>query len=188
MDFNKISRLTIKIKKDSEKHFKIFFQETHAVVFRVCIKMGLNQEDAEDIVQDTFVQFWKQRDSIDENNGVIGLLKLIAKRLVIKKINKKELLISNDFEVLHKVSDDTNHNRVVNSNLIKENIERLPLAQKEIITLFYLEGLTTIEIANYLKISTRTVENNLYRAKKRFKQILETQNLNTNSFYDFFNE
>ncbi|MEC3906734.1 sigma-70 family RNA polymerase sigma factor [Tamlana sp. 2201CG12-4] len=188
MDFKKISILSKYIKKGSEKHFKLFFQITHGVVFGVCVKMGLSQEDAEEIVQDTYIQFWKQRDSIDENNGVIGLLKLIAKRLVIKKINKKELTVLNNLDEIHKISDNSDLKGTVNSNLIKENIKKLPPTQKEIITLFYLEGLTTIEISNYLKVSVRTVENNLYRAKKKLKQILDFQNLNTNSFYDFFNE
>ena len=116
------------------------------------------------------------------------MLKLIAKRLVIKKINKKELSVLNNLDEIHKVSDETVFKGTVNSDLIKDNIEKLPPTQKEIITMFYLEGLTTIEIANYSKVSVRTVENNLYRAKKKLKKIFEVQNLSTNSFYDFFNE
>ena len=188
MDFKRITRLSYEIKKGSEKHFKLFFKDTHALVFGVCIRMGLSQQDAEEIVQDTYIQFWKQRNSIDKNKGVLGLLKLIAKRLVIKKINKKELSVLNNLDEIPKVSDETVFKGTVNSDLIKDNIEKLPPTQKEIITMFYLEGLTTIEIANYSKVSVRTVENNLYRAKKKLKKIFEVQNLSTNSFYDFFNE
>lgn len=187
MDFKRITTLSYKIKKGSEKHFRLFFKETHGVVFGVCVKMGLSQEDAEEIVQDTYIQFWKQRDSIDENSGVLGLLKLIAKRLVIKKINKKELSIIN-LDERSKVTNDSDIKGEIRSHLLKENIEKLPPTQKEIITMFYLEGLTTLEISDYMKISVRTVENNIYRAKKKLKIIFETQKLDMKSFYEFFNE
>lgn len=188
LDFKRITALTSKIKKGSEKHFRLFFQETHGVVFRVCIKMGLNKEDAEEIVQDTFTQFWKQRNLIDEHSGVLGLLKLIAKRLVIKKINKKEISTLNILDEVKKDLSDSDLRVTINSNLIKANVEKLPLVQKKVITMFYMEGLTTIEIADYMKTSVRTVENNIYRAKKKLKIIFETQNLEIDSFYEFFNE
>ncbi|WP_103072088.1 RNA polymerase sigma factor [Aquimarina sediminis] len=187
MNISRISRLSVKIKKGSEKHFKLFFDDTHAMVYKTCVKMGLTQEDAEEIVQDTYVQFWKQRDAIDENKGVLGLLKLIAKRLVLKKINKKDVsFVSGDQD---KTTEDAKEQpQKLNSDLLLKNIEKLPFSQQQIIKLFYLEGLSTIEISDFLEVSGRTVENNLYRAKKNLKQILEQQNITKGTFYDFFNE
>jgi RNA polymerase sigma-19 factor, ECF subfamily len=189
LDFNKISDLCNEIKKGSERHFKIFFKNTHGMVYNVCLKMGLSIEDSEEVLQDTYIQFWKQRELLEENKGVLGLLKLIAKRLVLKKINKSEFKSSTNLEIFQNLPDKSNSIRKeINIDLIKINIEKLPNSQRQIINLFYLEGLTTIEISDFLGVTSRTVENNLYRAKKKLKRILEEQNLDNNSFYDFFNE
>lgn len=188
MNFKRIASLSYHIKKGSASHFKLFFDETHRVVYTVCMKMGLSQEDAEEIVQDTYVQFWKQRDNIDENDGIIGLLKLIAKRLVIKKINKREPQLQNNLEEVKKISDEVDAPHIFKAALLKDTVEQLPQVQKEIIKMFYFEGLTTIEISEYMNISVRTVENNMYRAKKKLKSIFEERQLDLSSFYDFFNE
>ena len=189
MDTKKISKISFEIKNGSEKHFKTFFEISHAMVFSVCKKMGLSNENVEEVVQDTYIQFWKQRDSIDENKGVMGLLKVIAKRLVIKKINSKERLL----ELKDNIVNLNKHRSVetpklINRNLLSKNIEKLPSVQKQIVNLFYMEGLTTLEIAKYLGVTGRTVENNLYRARKNLKVIFNNENLTKNSFYDFIDE
>lgn len=184
MDYKIISKLTCEIKKDSEKHFKIFFDKTHAMVFGICLRMGLSKENAEEVVQDTFVQFWKQRKSIDENSGILGLLRIIAKRLVIKKINGEVQVVEFNPDKLNLQPDTSNLDLIFNSDLLNRKLQKLPDAQRQIINLFYTQGLSTIEISEHLGVSVRTVENNLYRAKKRLKEILDKNDLNLSSFYD----
>ena len=154
------------------------------MVFGICLKMGLSKENAEEVVQDTFIQFWRQRKTIDEDSGILGLLQIIAKRLVIKKINAEVKVFEFNPDKQNSEVDTTNLNAPFNSELLNTKLEKLPFAQKQIINLFYIQGLSTIEISEYLGVSGRTVENNLYRAKKKLKKILNKDDVNLSSFYD----
>lgn len=186
MDLVKISKLTAEIKKGSETHFKILFDETHRIIFGVCLKMNLKREDAEDIVQETYIQFWIQRNSIDEHRGVIGLLKIIARRLVFKKVSSKQREVELSMNVPDRKEVDNNDLKgILSPNLLKRDIEKLPKCQKQIINLFYFEGLTTVEISNYLGISGRTVENNMYRAKKKLRVILNNGIASKRGLYNY---
>ena len=148
--------------------------------------MNLKREDAQDIVQETYIQFWRQRNSIDEHKGVLGLLKIIAKRLVLKKVNSKQREVELSMNVIDRKEIDNNEfTRVPSPNLLKRNIEKLPKRQKQIINLFYFEGLTTIEIANHLGISERTVENNLYRARNKLNIIFNNGSVSKRVLYHY---
>ena len=154
------------------------------MVFGICLKMGLSKENAEEVVQDTFIQFWRQRKTIDEHSGILGLLQIIAKRLVIKKIKSEVQVVEFNADKLSLQSDTSNLDSTFNSELLSTKLQKLPYAQKQIINLFYIEGLSTIEISEHLGVSGRTVENNLYRAKKKLKKILSKDDINLSSFYD----
>jgi RNA polymerase sigma-70 factor (ECF subfamily) len=52
-------------------------------------------------------------------------------------------------------------------------IQQLPKKSKEIFRLSKQEGLSNIEIANYLKLSKKTIENQLTIAYKKMRQYLE---------------
>lgn len=182
MNFQEIFYLSYQIKKGSEKHFKLFFQKTQGIVFGVCAKMGLSQEDSEEIVQDTYIQFWRQRETLNEKDGVLGLLKIIAKRLVYKKLNAKKEVISLSAIPEKEDKEVNNKEQPIDKELLEKYLEELPKNQGLIIRLFYLQGLSNEEISDYLNISIRTVENSLYRAKLKLKQQFKDENIRFSTF------
>lgn len=163
------------LKKGEESAFKVLFDQYHKKIFYVGRKMGLSVEEAEDIVQESFIQLWRQRESIDSEKNIGGLIKIIAKRLIYKKYSKlrlmRELFEQNLDEqsiIDYESSKDEEEN--VDKEILLTIINNLPRERKKILNLYYTEGLSAKEIAEYLNISVRTVENQLYRTKKDIKK------------------
>ncbi|MDO5615671.1 MAG: sigma-70 family RNA polymerase sigma factor, partial [Cruoricaptor ignavus] len=169
MNSNKFNIFSIGIKNGSEKHLEDFYYATNKILYKICHQMNITTEDAEEIVQDTYVAIWQQRHTLDENNNIIGLLKTIGKRKIINAIEKKYRTIS-IFENLTE-KNFAEQNKEVNADSLKNIINELPQKQQEIVNLHYLDGISTNNIAQMKQISVRTVENHLFNAKKRLKKI-----------------
>lgn len=164
------------IKEGSEESFRMLFDSFHFKIYTVSKRMGMNNEDAEDVIQECFLQLWKQRDSIKEGLSVNGLLYTIAKRIVLKKIEEnKHYYKGKDVEVCYlatsnKTQDDISF--LETNKFIEETIENLPDQQRITFLMNYKKGMTTEEISKELELSKRTVENQIFRAKKKIKNVL----------------
>ena len=55
---------------------------------------------------------------------------------------------------------------------LREEIERLPSRQKEVVMMHYLDGNSVADVAALLSISVKSVEGRLYQARKRLRQRL----------------
>lgn len=138
---------------------------------------------AEDIVQNVFVKFWTKRNHIDANYSIKNYLYKAVHNEFIDEYRKNkpvlylekryleaiDLVIENDHENLDELIEQMN-----------TEINNLPQKCKKIFLLNKKEGLTHIEISEYLGISIKTIEGHMTRAFKilsvrlgtKFKTIL----------------
>ncbi|UII32480.1 RNA polymerase sigma-70 factor [Fulvivirga ulvae] len=165
------------IRKGNEQAFRLLFDQYHRQLYLFSLKMGMPQEEAKCIVQEVFINVWKNRASIDENLSLKAYLYTITKRLVIKKIKRKVLedsYLSNP-ENLPPVYHQQTEDYIIFTNLLDqahEGINKLSPGRKQIFMLSRQQGLSNEEIADKLNLSKRTVENQLYRATKELRDIL----------------
>ncbi len=155
-----------------EKHQK----SVHALAWR---KVG-NFHDAEEITQDTFLQVYKKLSTLKDPYKFAGWLYVIANRLCIDWIRKKNLAIQSledtPVEEIEKVSY-THHvseqsERVVSERrreIVKKLLEKLPESERTVMTLHYLGEMTVKEISKFLGVSVSAIHNRLYRARKRLQ-------------------
>ncbi|MBL6448693.1 RNA polymerase sigma-70 factor [Fulvivirga sp. 29W222] len=171
---HKVARL---IKKGNERAFRLLFEQYHKPLYLFAMKMGIHQEEAKCIVQEVFIITWKSRTTIDESLSLKAYLYTITKRLVIKKIKRKALEESylKDPDNLRPVYHQQTEDYIIFTNLLDqahEGINKLSPGRKQIFMLSKQQGLSNEEIADQLKLSKRTVENQLYRATKELKDML----------------
>lgn len=174
-NYNK-DKLIAEIKNGSETAFKWLFDAFHLKIYTVAKKMGMSDEEAEDVIQDSFLQLWKQKDAIKEDLSVNGLLYTIAKRIVLKKLEeKKHYYTDEDIEQYSHASTNTTQDDIAfleTNKCINDTINRLPEQQRIVFSMNYKNGLSAEEIADKLGISKRTVENQIFRARKILKTAL----------------
>lgn len=135
-------------------------------------------EDAENVVQDTFLELLKNQDHLSEINNINAyLFKLVRNRcldflkhLVHEKAYENHTVVEYKAKegVLEMMSDTALLVDELQS-IIKTEIDNLPTRCREIFILSRIEGLTHAEIAERLSLSENTVSVQLGIALKRIR-------------------
>jgi len=166
------------IKKGSEKSFKKFYED-NSPSLRYFATKYLNDTDLiNDIIQDAFVIFWKNRAKIKDYNSAKSYLYSIVKNMSLNRIKHakvKQKYIDNMPE-----EDNSNYlNNILEAeilDLILKFFNELPPACKNVYRLS-LNGLSHKEISEKLNISINTVKKHKNKAnhfiKERIGKILD---------------
>lgn len=171
-----------KLKAGEQTAFEEVYHCFSQKVYSVAIKFGLDREDANEVVQDVFVKLWNNRGSLNENLSIKAYLLTITKNTLINRQKKlayeiayKKYLEKQD---ISSYLDTESHVVYYDLEQLAETvIDKLPIQQKEIFLLSKKENLPNKQIADKLNISLRTVENQIYRAAKKIREILKKNNV-----------
>jgi len=137
-----------------------------------------NIEDSKEVVQNVFFKLWENKDSLQFQVSLKGYIYQSAKNTMIDYIraNKRH---KGHFEVdggiEQNIAESTSEELdpfVIRSE-IENLIRQLKPKNREIFELSKFEGLTYEEISEYLKISKRTVEDNISRTMSFLKDNLK---------------
>ncbi len=144
-------------------------------LYRLALRITLNSAEAEDIVQDTMMKVWNQRERWDEIESMEAFCLTICRNLALDRMRKAENQndsldktmeqqpdrASSPFE--HAVTQD----RI---QLVREIINTLPEKQRSCVQLRDIEGKAYKEIAEILSITEEQVKVNIFRARQTIKQ------------------
>ena len=157
-------------------------KSVHSLVWQ---KIG-DYHDAEDIMQDAFLQAYKKLSTLKNPNQFAGWLYVIANRLCIDWIRKqdwmrRQRLVMQSLEdtpvaeiekssYAHHVSEQWETESTEHSHeLVKKLLEKLPERERTVVMLYYLDAMTTKEIGRFLGVSVNTITSRLHRARKRLQ-------------------
>tara|TARA_B110000467_G_C18285471_1_gene461300 strand:- start:412 stop:987 length:576 start_codon:yes stop_codon:yes gene_type:complete len=130
---------------------------------------------SEDIVQNVFVKIWIYRKKIDPNIPIKKYLYKSVYNEFIDQYRKNKSVISLEekyLKVIDTIIDDNSLDIEKLMMNVNREIDKLPEKCKRVFILNKKEGLTHNEIAEYLQISTKTVESHITRAFKILNQKL----------------
>jgi len=168
------------LKKNSTASFRILYNKYADLVYYLAVNMDLNPDQGEEIVQETFLKIWEKRAELDEQLSFKSYLVTIARNLILKMARRKAYdhayneYYKNTTNVTTNVTeDDMLYNDMMQK--VEGMIDELPEEQRRIFLLRKNSDYSIREIADTLKISKRTVENQLYRANKKLLSILQAQ-------------
>jgi len=144
-------------------------------MYNTAMRMLRNKEDAEDIVQDSFVAAFKNLIGFSYESTFGAWLKRI---IINKSINhlkaKKIAVVPMEHHEFHLTNDPPIEEEAVDIKKVKVGIEKLPAGYRQIINLYLIEGYDHIEIGEVLGISTSTSKSQYHRAKKKLVEIINT--------------
>jgi RNA polymerase sigma-70 factor (ECF subfamily) len=130
--------------------------------------------DAEEIVQDVFLKLWEKRDEVDELKSFKSYLYRITVNRIFNELKHRVVKRKYDQHLLNidLVNDQTPESAIQFQELnkkLEQLLSKLPEQQRNIFILSRWQGLSNAEIALNLSLSSRTVENQIYRAGKFIK-------------------
>ncbi|PPL03666.1 RNA polymerase sigma factor [Parapedobacter indicus] len=154
--------------------FDALFDRYHQALYKNIFRLVRNNQVAADILQDTFVALWQNRDKLDPNQSVSGWLFQVSYRNSISYLRKKQreeaALQDFPFEIEHHQSDQYEYQvRLLNSAMA-----RLSTQKRRVFTLCKLEGKTYDETASVMGLSRHTVKEYLSSAVTSIKEFIRT--------------
>jgi len=179
------------IKAGNMLAFDILYKKYSTRIYQFANSILKSSEDSENILQDVFLNLWKNRLHVEKNSSIKYYIFTIAYNSSISVIRKKAKE-SEFFEHLRTMQENNQQpvNLELEYNELSENlneiINKLPQRQKEVYLLHKEEGLKYQEIADQLNISVNTVENHMSRALKTIREKIDNYTLITALFYFLF--
>lgn len=142
-------------------------------MFNVAMRLLTIREDAEDVLQESFVEAFKKLDSFRFESTFGAWLKRIVINRSINHLKAKRMFSSsleNEGEPMEE--DEEVGVDQVEIEKVKTGLGQLPEGYKQIITLYLIEGYDHVEIGDIMGISTSTSKSQYHRAKKKLIQIV----------------
>lgn len=144
-------------------------------MFQICIRMTGNREQAEDILQDAFIQAFKKLSQLKEPLQFGGWLRRIVVNECIRH-SKKLIRLEPWEDHLEERADEEGMAwwKTVSLDLLHQQIKALPDGCREIFNLYAIEDLSHKAIAEQLGISESTSKSQYHRAKQLLKTRIST--------------
>lgn len=140
-------------------------------VYRYCLFLASDKQFAEDIFQDTFVNYLAKKEHKSEVVNVKAYLIRTAKNLFINR--KRNVNYSEMIEFDEIISDDLNNYEDMElMDLIFRAVDMLEINFREAFVLRVIEGMSYKEIGEILNISWSGAQSRVVRAKEKILKIL----------------
>lgn len=178
--------LTEALKQGDEAAFREMVETWKDMVFNTVVGIIQHETDAEDVTQEVFVQVYQSIGSFrGESKFSTWLYRIAVTKALdhVKKMKRKKrwallygLLNARNEEL--EARPDFHHPGVVlerkeQAALLFKALEQLPDRQKAVFVLHKLEGLSTKDIAEVMKMSLPAVEGLMHRARQNLRRWLE---------------
>jgi RNA polymerase sigma factor (sigma-70 family) len=157
------------LKKKNNAAFRYLYMHYRGALFNIILQLIPQTENATDVLQEVFVQIWKNIEKYDEEKGRLftWMLKL-TRNMAINQTRSKNFKVHNKNEdITNYVStlDQKNDTQTaINQIGLRQQVHRLKPEHKAVIELSYFQGFKQEEIAEALNIPLGTVKTRLRSA------------------------
>ncbi len=168
MNKDDMTELIERLKNGEEKAFIQLVDLYNRRLFGYALTLTNDRVLAQDILQNVFLRTWEKRKKLHIATSLQNFLfKSVYNEFInqYKKNRSTMVLEQKYFEALDKVvqsHSETSWEKIMGR--VTQEIENLPPKCREILLLSRKEGLTNLEISEYLKVSIKTVEAHLTKA------------------------
>jgi RNA polymerase sigma-70 factor (ECF subfamily) len=165
--------LAAMLTEGSEAAFDLIYARYWKKLYNEAFKRINDGSESEEIVQDVFVDLWHKRGSrrIENLRGyLLGAVRYQVFAVYHKRKNLPAFEEPLDYMAFSADNADANFLRDELLASIHQWLETQPEKRREIFRLRFLEGLSTLEIAEQLDISRKTVQNQLNTCQQSLRE------------------
>ncbi len=176
-DFGNNKELIEHLQKGDKAAFRFVIKEYN---HRLCVyanSLISNHIQAEDIVQAVYANLWEKREKLNSGYSLKSFLYKSVYNEFIDQYRKSQSVLRIEkkyMEVLDSIVMEKDHEKTQKLiQAVKEIIQELPPKCKQVFELSKTEGLTNIEISEYLGITAKGVEAQISRGFKLIRRKLK---------------
>jgi RNA polymerase sigma-70 factor (ECF subfamily) len=169
-------QLIDQVKQGDKTAFKEIYSRFSQVVYNLALRMLRDKEDAEEVVQEIFLQVWNKAYSYDSERGAVStwILNIARSRSIdkLRTVGYRQQNIEIDEE---KVNSNDGLSRIIedreeSKNVIRQALDSLPDKQRIAIEIVYFEGLTHLEAAEKLNEPVGTIKTRIRLGVLKLKE------------------
>lgn len=186
--------LVEQLQQGKETAFEELYQRYEKSLYYFAMRLTNNKGDAEDAVQETFLQVNRSIHQLQNpaflklwlNRIVSGKCKDIFRRNKSVPVDTSDQKISNHYvEERREYIPEKSMRFSSDREVVLYYVDRLPYVQKEVVLLAYFEHLTMQEIADVLNEPIGTIKSRLFLAKKALRSSLSAYESREHMHIDF---
>ena len=173
-------QLIRKILSGDDAAFSILVEKYQESIHALAWRKIHDFQYAEEIMQDTFLKAYNKLPTLKNPNQFAGWLHVIAKRLCIDWVRRQKPLMQSLEETHPQEIDESSYTQHLSEQrmterteycheLVQQLLEKLPENERTVITLYYLDEMSTKEIGEVMGVSVNTITSRLQRARKRLQ-------------------
>jgi RNA polymerase sigma-70 factor (ECF subfamily) len=169
------------IARQDERALAELYDRYRLILFGLLVRILNSREEAEDVLQEVFLQVWRRAADFDENRGrPFTWLVTLARSRGIDRLRslaaRERVALAGAREPSEEVSDAVaDAFRSEQRGLITSALAQLPDEQKRPLMLAYFDGLTQSEIAAKLNAPLGTVKTRMRTGLSKLRELLGNQ-------------
>lgn len=169
--------LISKARDNDNEAFKELIKKYQSQVAATVIGMLGYCAEAEDVGQETFIRFYKSLDKFRGDSSVSTYLTRIAINLSLNELKRRKrkgkLFYNNANDKIKDIPDQSNSKKQREiKEIVHQGIQNLEPKFRAVLVLRLIDGYSTQETAQILKLPMGTVLSRLARGQKKLKEIL----------------
>ncbi len=171
----KDSEILEKVVAGDERVLDYLYKKYYRMMTRIVLSNKGNEDEAKDIFQDALIVFWQKAVSgnLVLTSKISTYIYSICQNLWRKEIDRKTRFTesSENDEKVYLDYEERERDRI-----IKECIAELGDSCKKILTYYYFDGMSMVEIAKKLDLAnTDTAKTKKYKCKKRLDSLVKSK-------------
>ncbi|NLL76288.1 MAG: RNA polymerase sigma factor [Clostridiales bacterium] len=173
-------RLVQQLKGGNKEAFDALYENYKNILLRMAYLVCGNMDDAEDIVQETFVKCYLHIGELKKAEGFKSWLFQILYRTAYRQTKRRGREIPNEDIGMQAEATDgiTSLDRIVRTEtekMVYNAVQGLDVKHRAAIVMYYYNEMSAKEIAKVLECTQGTVKSRLHNAKKKLKESLEIE-------------
>lgn len=162
-------------KRGDRRAQHLLYQRYARNMYNICLRMMHGREEAEDMLQEAFVEAFRQLSSFRYESTFGAWIKRIVINRCINELKRKRAVLEYfaDMELWERLPDEPEvEKQMIQPTALRKAMETLPEGSRLIFSLYLLEGYDHREISGILGISESTSKSQYMHARRKVKNAL----------------
>lgn len=173
----------IAARRGDHSAFASLVRSVQRPVYGLCLRLLKSEAEAAEVAQDAFLRAFQNLHRYDEGRPFDLWVIAIARNLCLDILRRRAKVRTEDVEEMKEVlpaGDETQENRAIaheERKSLEGALATLPVEDREVLELYYVQKRTTKEIAGVIGVAPGTIMARLFRAREKLRKQMAPREL-----------
>ena len=173
-------QLVTRLRSRDDTSLAYLYDHYHAAIYGIILRIVVDEEIANEVLQDAFLKFWDKIGQYDPSKGrLFTWMANLTRNLAIDKLRSKEMKNSEKTDPLEAFVSDSDgpgqNDQQVDGIGLSEVLKALREEERFILEVAYFKGYTHSEISEEYQIPIGTVKTRMRMALLNMRKLLKVQ-------------